>query len=200
MCLTKEEYKKCVSFSQDIYKKRAHGLQFMRTSSGLKAYIKEESDAIYVVFAGTTFWSLRDWLTNFKIFFGIKPKQFYEALEFVSRNFKQDKRMIICGHSLAGAITTYIANNIHHDNFVAVTFNGCGVRHIVDPIAPNNIYHFITSYDILNRFSEAMPNGWLKHIGYKYYVEDKFDLIGIKSHSNWKAFEEVYDTYVDYQR
>ena len=71
MVLTREEYKKCVSFSQDIYKRRARGLQFIRTTSGLKAYIKEENDVVYVVFAGTTFWSLKDWLTNFKIFLGL---------------------------------------------------------------------------------------------------------------------------------
>lgn len=199
MNLSQEDYNFCVYLARAIYTKYYEKLtptHSISRLSGLRLDIFEFEEVNFVVFSGTNgFFAFNDWLCNIKMALGIKPKQFIQALEVVSSELDQNKTTIFVGHSLGGALLEYVCNHIKHDNFMGVVFNGAGVRHLVEPKYENNIYHFITTRDILNRaFLTWYPFKWFKryfkHIGEIHYVEDNtFSMI--KSHSNFYAFEKV---------
>ena len=187
--ITTNEYFKCVELARGMYKKELAGSKFVQSwFSGLKAYIHEDDNTMYIVFCGTHFWSLRDWVTDLKIGLGFTPKQLDEALQFVSRNLNQDKRTVITGHSLGCAMAQFTACNINHDNMVCVTFNGVGVAHITKPEREISCYNMITRKDILNRLLRFLPFCMCDHVGKELIVYD--DVWCFKSHGNWDAFKE----------
>ena len=192
MKLSKQEYQLAVFLCNSVYKKLAYPdfVQLKKSTSklsGLKAEVFEYENANFVVFSGTDFTSLRDWFTNVQMALGIKPKQFVEALEFCLDTYDPNKKTIICGHSLGGAITEYCASSIRNPNVIAVTLNGAGIKHICQPKHPEHCYHFITRRDILNRIARWLPYSYFKHVGEVIVVEDK-NWSGVKSHSNFHAF------------
>ena len=199
MNITQQEYDVCVYLAESIYEKYDDCItptHSVRKLSGLRADIFELDDVNYVVFSGTNgFFAINDWISNIKMALLMKPNQFIEALEFISSELDQNKRTIFTSHSLGGAISEYVCNHIKHDNFVSVCFNGAGIRHLTKPKYHENIYHFITTRDILNRiFMKWIPFRWMKyyfkHIGKIIYIEDDISRNGIKSHSNWELFKE----------
>lgn len=201
MQLTQREYDICVFLSQLIYTKLVlpqalRPNHTVKSLSGLRADIFEFEEVTYVCFSGTNgFFAINDWIANISMALGRKPKQFHEALEFVSGELDQNKRTIFVGHSLGGALLEFVCNTIKHEDFIGVVFNGAGVRHLTKPKYPNNIFHFITTRDILNRvFLKWIPFRWFKtyfkHIGRIIYIEDK-SWNGVKSHSNFELFEQV---------
>lgn len=191
MNFTKEQYQQAVFLCNCVYKGLAYpdGMKLVksiRKPSGFKAEVFQYQDVDYIVFSGTDSISIRDWYANIKMALGIKPRQFHDALEFCKEYYKPNKKTIFCGHSLGGAITEYSISNIDNDNFVAITFNGAGIKHICKPKHPDNVYHFITDRDILNRIMSIMPLSYFKHVGEVIMVKDG-QLNGIKSHSNFHA-------------
>lgn len=158
----------------------------VRKPSGFKAEVFEYEDVDYIVFSGTDVISIRDWCANIKMALRIKPRQFGDALEFCEKYYNPNKKTIFCGHSLGGAIAEYSISNIDNKNFIAITFNGAGIKHICKPKHPDNVYHFITDRDILNRIMRLMPFSYFKHVGEVIEVKDG-QLNGIKSHSNFHA-------------
>lgn len=192
MNLTKEEYQQAVFLCNCVYKGLAYpdGMKIkksVRKLSGMKAEVFEYENVDYIVFSGTDFTSIRDWVTNIQMAFGIKPSQFIDALEFCLDVYNPKKKTIVCGHSLGGAITEYCVSSINNENFIAITFNGAGIKHICQPKHPENVFHYITERDILNRIMRLMPFSYFKHVGEEIIVnDDKWN--GVKSHSNFHAF------------
>ena len=192
MNFTKEQYQRAVFLCNCVYKGLAYPddmklIKSIRKPSGLKAEVFEYNNVDYIVFSGTDFTSIRDWCTNLQMALGIKPRQFSDALELCMEYYNPNKKTIFCGHSLGGAITEYSVSNINNDNFIAITFNGAGIKHICAPKYPNNVYHFITDRDVLNRIMNYMPFSYFKHAGKVIKVKDG-QWNGIKSHSNFHAF------------
>lgn len=192
MNLTKEEYQMAVFLCNCVYKGLAYPdsmkiKKSVRKLSGMKAEVFEYENVDYIVFSGTDFTSLRDWFTNIQMAFGIKPRQFVDALEFCLDVYNPKKKTVVCGHSLGGAITEYCVSSIDNENFIAVTFNGAGIKHICQPKHPENVHHYITKRDILNRIMGWMPFSYFKHVGEIIMVKDK-SWNGVKSHSNFHAF------------
>lgn len=192
MNLTKEEYQMAVFLCNSVYKGLAYPESMkikksVRKVSGFKAEVFEYEKVDYIVFSGTDFTSIRDWWTNIQMAFGIKPRQFSDALEFCLDVCNPKKKTIVCGHSLGGAITEYCVSSISNKNFIALTFNGAGIKHICQPKHPENVYHYITKRDILNRIMSLMPFSYFKHVGEEIKVDDS-SWSGIKSHSNFHAF------------
>lgn len=194
MFLTKEEYQMAVFLCNCVYKGLAYPdsmkiKKSVRKLSGMKAEVFEYEKIDYIVFSGTDFTSIRDWVTNIQMAFGIRPKQFVDALELCLEMYNPNKKTIVCGHSLGGAITEYCVSSIDNENFIALTFNGAGIKHICQPKHPENVYHYITKRDILNRIMRHMPFGYFKHMGEIILVDDS-NWNGVKSHSNFHAFME----------
>lgn len=199
MNITQKEYQTCVYLAKSIYKEYEGDLlptHSIKKINGLRADIFEFENVDFIVFSGTNgFLAINDWICNIKMALLIKPRQFVNALEFVCSELEQNKRTIFVAHSLGGAILEYTCNHINHDNFIGVVFNGAGVRHLVKPKYEDNIYHFITTRDILNRaFLKWIPFKWFKnyfkHIGEIKYIHDK-TWNGIKSHNNFELFSKV---------
>ena len=192
MNFSREQYQQAVFLCNCVYKRLAYPdnmklIKSIKKPSGLKAEVFEQDDVNYITFSGTDFTSIRDWVTNVQMAFGIKPRQFVDALEFCLDVYNPKKKTIVCGHSLGGAITEYCISSIDNENFVAITFNGAGIKHIWKPKHPENVYHYITKRDILNRIMRHMPYIYFKNVG-KVIIVDDVNWNGIKSHSNFHAF------------
>lgn len=192
MNLTREEYQMAVFLCNCVYKGLAYPdnmkiKKSVRKLSGLKTEVFEYEKVDYIVFSGTDFTSLRDWYANIQMALGIRPKQFVDALELCLDMYNPNKKTIVCGHSLGGAITEYCVSSIYNKNFIALTFNGAGIKHICEPKHPENVYHYITKRDILNRIMKRMPFGYFKHVGEIIIVNDSH-WNGVKSHSDFHAF------------
>lgn len=154
-------------------------------------------DAIYFnldeydifIFQGTT--SLVDWVADLKMALGIKPRQFKRALKFVKNNGNKNKKTIIAGHSLGGAITEYVISELKcTDNLLGVTYNGAGVKHLLKNKNKNvHIYNYISDRDILNRLTRKLPFGLFDHLGETLILKDEEFKNGFKSHSNFRTFQ-----------
>lgn len=193
MFVKNEEFQTVTFLTKTVYHDLAYPDFFKmkhktKNISGLNAEIFEFDEFDVLVFSGTNFTSIRDWYANFKMALGIKPKQFYNALEFVSENYNQNKKTFVVGHSLGGAIASYIGNHISSDNVILITYNGAGIRHLVKPKHTNNMYNLITSKDILNNITKYLPFNYFKHIGKSTVICDNISKNCIKSHSNFHVF------------
>ena len=140
-----------------------------------------------ILFQGTS--SLFDWIADFKMALGIKPRQFKAALKFVKENINKDKQTYIAGHSLGGAITQYVVHELNMDNVYGYTYNGAGAKHLLRKKREHyKVYNYIGSRDILNRITRRLPFSYFKHIGNSCIIEDNESKNGIYAHSNFHVF------------
>lgn len=157
----------------------------INTFCGLNAIFIECEEYDLLIFRGTS--SIRDWITDIEMVFRV-PTQFKQALEFAKKNINPEKKLIITGHSLGGAIVQYVCNEIEATNFVGITYNPAGIAHLVEPKFDYLIYNFILDKDILNAFIRSLPWNFFKNLGEEFYLEDKISKNGIESHSNFRVF------------
>lgn len=198
MRLTQKEYEVCTYLCKNIYgKERFKFATYVdKKLSGFYALTIDYGNGVYIVFKGTDgLFGINDWFANLCMLFGIVPRQFKQALEFVNSHYDKDKKVIVCGHSLGGAISQYCAVHIPYENVQCVTFNPAGVRHILKPkkhkLYENNIINLVTHRDILYRLTAILPFNWMKNVGKTLIIQDDESWCGVKSHSNWKVFNEV---------
>lgn len=164
--------------------------------SGLRMNIFDMDDYNLVVICGTN--SLRDWISNFKVAFGLTPNQYYDAYDYViEQAWRKDttKPIVVVGHSLGGGVAEFVASRI---NCTCITFNGCGSKHIVDKRYRDDFkcINLVTSRDILNGITRRIPfaKNYLQHCGETYIIRDTdgFFPLSVKSHSNFGCFSKVY--------
>ena len=155
------------------------------TSCGLTGVFVELEDYDLLLFRGTN--SFVDWITNFKMIFFV-PRQLKDALAFAKENIRPNRKTIIAGHSLGGAIVQYVCNEIELTNFVGVAYNPAGVMHLVKPKFDFYLYNFITDRDLLNCITRKLPWNFFTNIGQEIIIEDKISKNKIESHSNFQVF------------
>lgn len=192
MKVTQDMYQQAVFYCNGVYKDLAYPDTIKRknrisTASGFCAEFFETEEYDIIVFCGTNSTSIRDWMANIKMALGMKPVQFIDALEFVLKKYNPHKPTIICGHSLGGAIVEYCVSSINNEKLIGITFNGAGIKHICQPQYPQNVHHFITKNDILNRIMRKMPFSYFKHVGEIIMIEDD-NWNWVKSHSDFHSF------------
>ena len=158
--------------------------------SGLSVEMFEYENYDVIVFCGSNDW--KDWLNNFLMIFGRKPKTFSQALEFVVKNYSFERPLYLTGHSLGGAIASYLYLTINKNKVRCITFNSCGVSHFFGNVSfveqPKHLQHYITTKDILNRITHKLPFNLFKHFGKINYINDDLSKNGIQSHSNFNVF------------
>src|SRR5438067_208456 len=82
--------------------------ELLHRANGLDAALYQSDTQTILTFAGTRFWSVADWSTNFRQGFGAIPPQYLHAVELA-----QGARHIlgaslgVTGHSLGGGLATY---------------------------------------------------------------------------------------------
>ena len=187
--LSKREWQEITFLTKAVYSNLPIPSQInctrINTRHGLTAIFIEFKDYDLLLFRGTN--SLVDWLTNLKMIFFV-PKQLKDALEFAKENIDPNRKTIISGHSLGGAIVQYVCNEIESKNFLGITYNPAGVMHLVKPKFDFLLYNFITDRDLLNNITGKLPWNFFSHIGVEIVVEDKLSKSKLESHSNFQVF------------
>ncbi len=182
---------RCVYY--DIPYPAIYGFKELKTGLlGLRLNLFETDDYYLLIIAGTN--QRIDWLHNALVGLSITPTQHLNALEFAKAAYTEHKPMIIAGHSLGGGIAEYIAANINMPNITALSFNGCGVKHLVasDVHMLANIINITTSKDILNGITERIPGKrYMEHMSPIIKIKDTTTWNPIKSHSNFNLFMKV---------
>lgn len=198
MQLTQSQYELCTFLNDCVYNELAYPPMFGMTKrivklSGLRVEVFDFPQAIFVVYCGTNSW--RDWGANIQVGLGITPRQYKQALAIVKdelcRAQIKNKPLIVSGHSLGGGLCEYcIANlgNVEYDNYIGITYNGCGVKHLGGYAKKGKIIHIITSRDILNGITNKLPGKrYMKHYGETYIIKDNTTWNPVKSHSNFEV-------------
>ena len=198
MKLTQHQYELCTFLNNCVYNELAYPPYLHMTNrivklSGLRMEIFNLREGIFVVICGTN--SLKDWLANFKVALGIVPNQHKQALAIVKDELCKaqikGKSLIVAGHSLGGGIAEYcIANlgNVEYDNYIGISFNGCGVAHLGGYPKQGKLLNVGTSRDILNGITERLPfKKYLQHFTTLNIVKERTTWNPIESHSNFQA-------------
>ena len=155
------------------------------TPNGLTGVFIELESYDLLLFRGTN--SILDWITNLKMIF-VVPRQLKDALEFAKNNIRPERKTIISGHSLGGAIVQYVCNEIESSNFIGITYNPAGIMHLVKPKFDFYLYNFITDRDLLNCITRKLPWNFFGNIGQEIFIKDDFSKNCIESHSNFQVF------------
>lgn len=198
MQLTQSQYELCTFLNDCVYNELAYPPMFGMTKrivklSGLRVEVFDFPQAIFVVYCGTNSW--RDWGANIQVGLGITPRQYKQALAIVKdelcRAQIKNKPLIVSGHSLGGGLCEYcIANlgNVEYDNYIGITYNGCGVKHLGGYVKKGKILNVGTSKDILNGITNRLPGKkYLKHYEDINIVKDHTTWNPVKSHSNFEV-------------
>lgn len=182
---------RCVYY--DIPYPSIYGFKELKTGLlGLRLNLFETDEYYLLIVAGTN--QRIDWLHNGLVGLGITPTQHLNALDFAKDIYTEDKPMIIAGHSLGGGIAEYITANINMPNVTCVSFNGCGIKHLVakGKNIQAKVLNITTSRDLLNGLTEKLPGDrYMKHLSPIIKLEDKTTWNPVKSHCNFDLFMKV---------
>ena len=173
--------------------------QFISTEN-TECFVASSSQAIVVSFRGTQ--QTSDWLINLNIAtkstnYGWVHRGFYFALHSVKNQVEraldhfdaQQKKVILTGHSLGGAVATigaaewfgkYPISGIYTFGQPAVGFST--LRSSIEVIYPQKFYRFVNDDDIVPQ----VPPGY-RHVGKLYH----FDAQGDMRHESFRTVSPV---------
>ena len=198
--ITQEDYDVIVFLTKLVYLDLEFPKPFERKEriekiTGLRIDIFDMGDYELFIMCGTN--GLNDWIANLKVGLGFVPRQYEQAYFNVKNRMpNSSKPVIIAGHSLGGGLAEYVASNLYyHQQIICLTFNGCGVSHLIHPILrkTDDMFNIITDDDILNSITKPLCifGSYMQHTGKVIMVKDKHFFLSVKSHCNFAAFNKV---------
>ena len=198
--ITQEDYDVIVFLTKLVYLDLEFPKPFERKEriekiTGLRIDIFDMGDYELFIMCGTN--GLNDWVANLKVGLGFIPRQYEQAYFNVKNRMpNSSKPVIIAGHSLGGGLAEYVASNLYyHQQVICLTFNGCGVSHLIHPILrkTDDMFNIITDDDILNSITKPLCifGSYMQHTGKVIMVKDKHFFLSVKSHGNFSAFNKV---------
>ena len=198
--ITQEDYDVIVFLTKLVYSDLKFPEPFERKEridkiTGLRIDIFDMGDYELFIMCGTN--GLNDWIANLKVGLGFVPRQYDQAYFNVKNRMPESsKPVIIAGHSLGGGLAEYVASNLYyHQQVICLTFNGCGVSHLIHPILrkTDDMFNIITDDDILNSITRPLSifGCYMQHTGKVIMVKDKHFFLSVKSHCNFAAFNKV---------
>ena len=198
--LTQEDYDVIVFLTKLVYLDLKFPEPFERKEridkiTGLRIDIFDMGEYELFIMCGTN--GLNDWIANLKVGLGFIPRQYEQAYFNVKNRMpNSSKPVIIAGHSLGGGLAEYVASNLYyHQQIICLTFNGCGVSHLIHPILrkTDDMFNIITDDDILNSITKPLCifGSYMQHTGKIIMVKDKHFFLSVKSHCNFAAFNKV---------
>jgi hypothetical protein len=198
--ITQEDYDVIVFLTKLVYLDLKFPEPFERKEriekiTGLRIDIFDMGDYELFIMCGTN--GLNDWVANLKVGLGFIPRQYEQAYFNVKNRMpNSSKPVIIAGHSLGGGLAEYVASNLYyHQQVICLTFNGCGVSHLIHPILrkTDDMFNIITDDDILNSITKPLCifGSYMQHTGKVIMVKDKHFFLSVKSHCNFAAFNKV---------
>jgi hypothetical protein len=198
--ITQEDYDVIVFLTKLVYLDLKFPEPFERKEriekiTGLRIDIFDMGEYELFIMCGTN--GLNDWIANLKVGLGFVPRQYDQAYFNVKNRMpNSSKPVIIAGHSLGGGLAEYVASNLYyHQQVICLTFNGCGVSHLIHPILrkTDDMFNIITDDDILNSITKPLCifGSYMQHTGKVIMVKDKHFFLSVKSHCNFAAFNKV---------
>ena len=198
--ITQEDYDVIVFLTKLVYSDLKFPEPFERKEridkiTGLRIDIFDMGEYELFIMCGTN--GLNDWVANLKVGLGFVPRQYDQAYFNVKNRMPESsKPVIIAGHSLGGGLAEYVASNLYyHQQVICLTFNGCGVSHLIHPILrkTDDMFNIITDDDILNSITKPLCifGSYMQHTGKVIMVKDKHFFLSVKSHCNFAAFNKV---------
>lgn len=198
--ITQEDYDVIVFLTKLVYLDLKFPEPFERKEridkiTGLRIDIFDMGEYELFIMCGTN--GLNDWIANLKVGLGFVPRQYDQAYFNVKNRMPESsKPVIIAGHSLGGGLAEYVASNLYyHQQVICLTFNGCGVSHLIHPILrkTDDMFNIITDDDILNSITKPLCifGSYMQHTGKIIIVKDKHFFLSVKSHCNFAAFNKV---------
>ena len=198
--ITQQDYDVIVFLTKLVYLDLEFPKPFERKEriekiTGLRIDIFDMGDYELFIMCGTN--GLNDWVANLKVGLGFIPRQYEQAYFNVKNRMpNSSKPVIIAGHSLGGGLAEYVASNLYyHQQVICLTFNGCGVSHLIHPILrkTDDMFNIITDDDILNSITKPLCifGSYMQHTGKIIIVKDKHFFLSVKSHGNFSAFNKV---------
>lgn len=198
--LTQEDYDVIVFLTKLVYLDLEFPKPFERKErieniTGLRIDVFDMEDYELFIMCGTN--GLNDWIANLKVGLGFVPRQYEQAYYSVKNRMPEScKPVIVAGHSLGGGLAEYVTSNLYyHQQVICLTFNGCGVAHLIHPILrkTDDMFNIITDDDILNSITRPLSflGYYMQHTGKIVMIKDKHFFLSVKSHCNFAAFNKV---------
>ncbi len=198
--ITQEDYDVIVFLTKLVYLDLKFPEPFERKEridkiTGLRIDIFDMGEYELFIMCGTN--GLNDWIANLKVGLGFIPRQYEQAYFNVKNRMpNSSKPVVIAGHSLGGGLAEYVASNLYyHQQVICLTFNGCGVSHLIHPILrkTDDMFNIITDDDILNSITKPLCifGSYMQHTGKIIMIKDKHFFLSVKSHGNFSAFNKV---------
>lgn len=177
---------------------------FEDKETSTEGYVASDSDTIYIIFKSTD--GLRDWLTDLSAWYKFNKTLnasvhhgFYVSLLSVEdqlaslllKHKSLDKRLVIAGHSLGGALATISSANLIPD--ALYTYGSPRCMSVEAAQAFNDLYLNVERYVIAGDMFTRMPKPvFYRHVGRLFY----FNLKG-KLKENISLLQRAKETVID---